>query len=278
MSFQPTIPLAGLAGWRFLERTLPAQQATFEKGPQLKREIAYFKEQIAGITSAEQLVADRQLLKVALGAFGLEQDLGKRAFVRKILEEGTDDPASMANRLTVPAYKQLAETFGFGNVRGARTADPGFADKITAQFRVRQFEVAVGEVSDDMRLALNFRREIATLAHGPDGAGWYSVLGSKPLRNVFEAAFGLPKEFAAIDIDRQREVLADKARGLFGEGGLAVFKNPANVQRILDRFLVRAQLEAGPDPNAPGSAALALLQRANAAGSQGLFNLLAARG
>ena len=35
MSFQPTIPLAGIAGWRFLERTQAAQQAAFEKGPEL---------------------------------------------------------------------------------------------------------------------------------------------------------------------------------------------------------------------------------------------------
>jgi Protein of unknown function (DUF1217) len=278
MSFRPTIPLAGIAGWRLLERTLPAQQAAFDKGSQLQREIADFKAKIAGIASAEQLVADRQLLKVALGAFGLEQDLDKRAFVRKILEEGTDDPRSMANRLTAPAYKKLADAFGFGNAGGARTADPGFADKIAAQYRLNQFEVAVGEVNDDMRLALNFRREIAELAQKPAGGGWYEVLGSKPLRRVFEAAFGLPKEFAAIDIDRQREILADKTRGLFGEGGLAVFKEPAHVERVIDRFLVRAQLEAGPDPNAPGASALALLQSANATGSQGLWNLLAARG
>jgi hypothetical protein len=36
-----------------------------------------------------------------------------------------------------------------------------------------------------MRLAMNFRREIADLAVG-EGGSWFSVLGSTPLREVFE--------------------------------------------------------------------------------------------
>src|SRR5690606_39015084 len=94
MSFQPTIPMGGLAGWRFLERTAAAQRAAFERGPELARDIAYFQERIAAVGSAEELVADRRLLKVALGAFGLEDEIDKKAFVRKVLEGGTDDPRS----------------------------------------------------------------------------------------------------------------------------------------------------------------------------------------
>jgi hypothetical protein len=30
VSFQPTIPIGGLAGWRFLERTQASQRAAFE--------------------------------------------------------------------------------------------------------------------------------------------------------------------------------------------------------------------------------------------------------
>ena len=51
MSFQPIIPLAGIAGWRFLERTQATQQAAFEKGPELKRDIAYFEEKIGAVTT-----------------------------------------------------------------------------------------------------------------------------------------------------------------------------------------------------------------------------------
>ena len=251
MSFQPQIPLAGIAGWRFLERTQAAQQAAFEKGPELARELAYFAEKIASVETAAELVADRRLLKVALGAFGLEGEIDKKAFVRKVLEEGTVDPDAFANRLTDPAWRKLAEAFGFGNPGGARTADAGFAARIAAAYKTRAFEAAVGEADNDMRLAMHFRREMAELSKGEEGASWYLVLGSKPLRAVFEKAFGLPTQFGQIDVDRQRDTLRDKTAGMFGADNLAAFQDPAKVEKIIHRFLARAQIEAGISADHP---------------------------
>jgi len=277
MSFQPQIPLSGIAGWRFLQRTEASQQAAFAKGPELRRDVAYFEEKIGTITSAAELVADFRLFKVALGAFGLEGEIDKRAFLRKVLEEGTLDPAAFANRLTNPAFGALAEAFGFGNPGGARTADAGFAAKITAAYKTRAFEGAVGEANNSMRLAMNFRREIAELAAG-EGASWYKVLGSKPLREVFEKAYGLPVQFGQIDIDRQRDTLRDKTSALFGKDNLAAFQDPAAVEKIINRFLARAQVEEGISATTPGAGALTLLQNMNSGGgSLGLFNLLASR-
>ena len=134
----------------------------------------------------------------------------------------------------------------------------------------------MGGADNDMRLAMNFRREIAELAAG-EGGSWYSVLGSKPLRQVFEKAFGLPKAFGQIDIDQQREVLRDKTSALFGTDKLTAFQDPADVEKLIDRFLARAQIEAGASATSPGAGALALLQSMNAGGSEGLLNLLASR-
>jgi hypothetical protein len=97
---------------------------------------------------------------------------------------------------------------------------------------------------------------------------------------VMEMAFGLPKEFAKVDIDRQAETLRDRTRTMFGEGGLAVFKDSANVEKLINRFLARSQIETGLSLNAPGSGALTLLQNITGTGpgsSDGLINLLAAR-
>ncbi|HRO11248.1 DUF1217 domain-containing protein [Amaricoccus sp.] len=276
MSFQPVVPLGGIAGWRFLERTQASQQASFEKGAELQRDIAYFQEKIGGIGSAADLVADRRLLKVALGAFGLEGEIDKKAFIRKIMDEGTTDPAALANRMTDKSWYKLAEAFGFGDAGGAKTGDVGFAAKIVAAYKTRAFEVAVGDADNNMRLAMNFRREIAELAQG-EGGSWYSLLGSKPLREVVEKAFGLPTAFGQIDIDQQREILRDKASALFGSDSLAVFQDAANVEKVINRFLARAQIEEGVSSTSPGAAALTLLQSMNDSGSQGLLNLLASR-
>ena len=276
MSFQPQIPLTGPAGWRFLERTQAAQQAAFEKGPQLARETAYFAENIGGVTSAADLVADRRLLKIALGAFGLEGEIDKKAFIRKVLDEGTDNPASIANRLSAPGFRRFAEAFGFGNASGARTAAPGFADGVVTAYKTRAFEAAVGETNNDMRLAMNFRREMAELSQG-EGGSWYTVIGSTPLREVVEKAYGLPKEFGQIDVDRQRDLLREKTSALFGSANLTAFAETANVEKVIDRFLARAQLESGVSGTFRSSAALSLLQNAASGNSNGIYNLLLAR-
>jgi hypothetical protein len=270
--------MAGIAGWRFLQRTQAAQQAAFEKGPQLARDVAYFAEKIGEVTTAADLVADRRLLKVALGAFGLEGEIDKRAFIRKVLEEGTTEPGSFALRLSDPAFRKLSAAFGFGDLGGAKTGNAGFAATIIAAYKTRAFEVAVGETDNDMRLAMNFRREMAELAaQGGEGASWYAVLGSKPLREVFEKAFGLPSQFAQVDIDRQRDVMADRTDALFGDGTLSAFRDPAAVEKIINRFLARAQIEAGISTTSPAAAALTLLRSASGDASQGLLNLLASR-
>lgn len=114
MGYQPIIPLSGISGWRFLQRTSEKQQAAFEKSADLARDMAYFRENIASVKTAEDLVADRRLLNVALTAFGLEGEIKKKAFIRKALEEGTGD-GSMAARMTDKAWKNFSAAFGFGD-------------------------------------------------------------------------------------------------------------------------------------------------------------------
>jgi len=79
---EPLLPLGGYAGWRFLSSSLESQMARFADSPAQARDIAYFREKIAGITDAGALVSDFRALRVALGAFGLQDDLPNRAFIR----------------------------------------------------------------------------------------------------------------------------------------------------------------------------------------------------
>ena len=71
MSFQPIILGPGLVGWQFLQRSYESQFEAFNKTPQLKRDASYFLDEIGNVNTAQELVSDRKLLTVALGAFGL---------------------------------------------------------------------------------------------------------------------------------------------------------------------------------------------------------------
>lgn len=244
MSFQPIVPLGGYAGWSFLTRTLDRQQAAFDQSPALARDTDYFAAKIATIDSAEALVADRRLMRVALGAFGLGDDIDSRHFIRTVLEEGSVDDSALANKLSDKRYRALAEAFGFGPGETPRTATPGFAADMVAAYRRQSFEIAVGEQDTSLRLALNLDRELTELVESrqSDEAAWLSVMGSAPLREVFDTAFGLPEGFAALDLDDQLATYRSKALQRFGSSDLAQFAEPDQREALVRAYLVQAQL------------------------------------
>lgn len=244
MTFTPIVPIGGFVGWSFLKRTQEAQKNTFEQTPQLKRDDEYFREKIATTTSAEDLVKDSRLLRVALGAFGLDDDLPNKYFIRKILEDGTQDSSALANRLSNGQYKKLSDAFGFGEGGTPLTIGEGFADKILASYKERQFERAVGEKNNDMRLALNAERELLNLANSDSSerSKWFNILGNTPLKKIFETTFNLPTAFGTLDVDKQVDILERRTESMFGTSDIAQFADSENMDRLVRQFFVQSQL------------------------------------
>lgn len=259
--FQPAIPLGGYAGFKVFERTAARQQDAFAEQASVRRDLAHFRERIGDIAKPSDLVADRRLLAVALGAFGLEDEIGKRALIRRIADEGVLDPASFANRLNDPRWRAFAAAFSAESLALGRFQSAASREDIAARFIERSFERAVGEVDGDMRLALNFRREIKAIAGGAnvDRVGWLQIMGQRPLRIVAEAALGLPSSLASLDVDRQRAAFEEKSAAVFGTKSPQAFLDDANVETSIRRYFARASAQAGASADTRGQAALSLL-------------------
>ena len=276
MTFTPVIPLSGYAGWTFLKRTMDTQKAALAASPEVARDADYFRSKIGTVDTADELVGDRRLLGVALGAYGLDADINNKAFVKKVLADGTLDTTDLANKLANKQYYAMSSAFGFGDysVPGTKLSD--FADKTIAAWTDQKFEQAVGAQDNNLRLALNAQRELGTLAgkDSSDNTLWYSVLGSAPLRQVFQGALGLPSSFSSIDLDQQVKVLKEKVAQDYGEGGVKAFSDPANVETLVRRFLIRSDAQSSGTGNSSGSIALQLLSGSVGKASDGGGGLL----
>ena len=261
MSFAPVLPIGGYAGWAFLKRTMQSQTAVMLAQPAMQRDEAYFRERIGRVNSADELVADRRLLRITLEAFGLEGDLDNRFFIRKVLGDGTLDPGALSNRLADKRYHGLATAFGFGDLAVPRNRISDFADRMLAQRQQRVFETAVGTRDESLRLALNARRELPEVLrrNQSDDARWFTIMGQPPLRQVFETAFGLPKAFGALDIDRQLGIFKEKARAVLGSDSPARLAEPEVVESLIRRFLLRAEPGSTVPFGVRGAGALQLL-------------------
>ncbi|MCX7286980.1 MAG: DUF1217 domain-containing protein [Rhodobacterales bacterium] len=263
MTFQPVLPLGGYTGWTFLKRTMVRQQALQMAAPIQQRDETYFRDRIGKVQTAEQLVSDKRLLRISLTAFGLEGDVNSKAFIQKVLEGGTLKEGSLANKLADKQYQKLSSAFGFGDYSVPRTKISTFPEEILVQFRARSFETSVGAQNNTYRLALNAERELPLLAAKgiSDAAKWFSILGNPPLREVVQTALGLPKSFAAIDLDQQVSVLKEKMGATFGASDVGQFSDPARMESLVQRFILRADARDQGSGLSPAAIALTLLRR-----------------
>jgi hypothetical protein len=263
MTFSPAIIGTGYAGWTSLKRSQTVQAAALAKSPKIRLDEDYFRAKIGAVTTADDLVNDRRLLKVALTAFGLEADLNSKAFIRKVLTDGTLKTDALANKLTDKQYLKFSGAFGFGDFSIPRTKLSDFADKTLALYRTRVFEAAVGDTNTDFRLALNAEREIAALAKktNSEDSKWFTIMGNTPMRTVMQTALGLPTSVASLDLDRQLGIFKERAASVFGDATVAQFTNPEKVEKLVKTYLLRSEIASYSAQNSRSSAVLTLLSQ-----------------
>ncbi len=244
--FQPALPISGLEGWRFLQRTYDSQFQAFTESVTLKRDTDYFRENISSITTGEELVNDRRMLTVALGAFGLQDDVNNKFFIQRMLDDGTTNDDALANKFVDARYKEFSEAFGFGPGEIPKTLFSGFADNIVDRFHRQSFEVAVGEQDQTLRVALAAEREIGEMASedGSERQNWFLMMGKPAMRELFQTSLGLPSSMSQIDIDKQVEIFADRSSSVFGVSDPAAFAAPELQNRLLSRYTALSQINS----------------------------------
>lgn len=262
MSFQPVIVGSGLVGWNFLKSTQDTQREVFESSAEITRDTDYFLANIGSVTSAEDLVSDRRLMTVALGAFGLQDDIDNKFFIQKVLQEGTSDSSALANKLAEESYKSLANAFEFDSILGPRTQYAGFGEEIVEKYRAQEFEIAVGDQDNSLRLALNLQRALPDLSEKStsDDGKWFQVMGTTALRTVFETALGLPDSFSQLDIDHQLEIFREKSERRFGAGEIDELASGEYLEKVIQTYLLQEQVQSF-EASGSGQVALTLLSQ-----------------
>ncbi len=263
MTYVPALAGTGYFGWAALKRSQPLHTQALANSAMIRRDEDYFRAKIGGVRSADDLVNDRRLLRVALTAYGLEGDLGSKAFVKKVLTDGTLDPEALANRLSDKQYLKFSAAFGFGDFATPRTQMSDFADKTLALYRARSFEAAVGQTNGDYRLALNAERELPALAgkSSSEDTKWYTILGNVPLKTVMQTALGLPSSVSTLDIDRQLALYKDRAKAVFGSDSVSQFTAPETMGKLIKTYHLRAEVAAYDGGSVRASAVIGMLSQ-----------------
>lgn len=273
MPIPPSLIGGSLSGYAFLKATQDRQQATFESSSDIQRNVDGMREKLAEPFTLDDLMGDRQLLLPVLESFGLESEINKGAFVRRIIAEGPDDSSGFAQRLNNDDFIELARVLE-ADSDGFIRLSAASVDDLVQNYQDQAFQTAVGEQEPDLRLALNFENEIGDLASSSasDRSFWFKVIGNSPLMEVFTSAFILPTGFSNLDVDKQADYLQNRAEQKLGDDPRAALATKDGVDNTIKDFLLQRQIENGPGALTPGASALALL--GGGLGTQSLLSLV----
>lgn len=273
--FQPVVTSSGIGGWNFLQATYDRQLTSFSESPQIRNDQEYMLEKLSQPIDKKDFLDDQRLLRVTMTAFDLGGEEWKRGFVDKVLTEVADPESSFLARLNNQPYTRYAEAFEPSLDGKIRLSETALAD-IATKFETASFEAALGEVDNNMRLALNFQSDIATLVGdgANEEAALFRILGDVPVRSVLESALSLPSELRQLPIERQAEIVKDKLSSSFGINNISDLTKPDNVERVVQRYLALSSIDQAASSTTPGAIALALLNPSTGLGgtaSQNLF-------
>jgi hypothetical protein len=137
--------------------------AQFQKWPSYAQSVTYYRDNIAKVTSVDDLLNNRKLLTVALSAFQLEGSIDQQGLLRKLLTQDPTATGSLAQQLLDPRFKQFAQAFaGLRSDGGTSVQNPTSINTVLAGYQANEYAKWVSNNYNDptIRQALFFQQTV----------------------------------------------------------------------------------------------------------------------
>lgn len=225
--------ISTLTSYNMLTRDLDKSLALKAAESANARETAYFRENIGSVETIDEFLGDYRLYSYAMRAFGLDDMIFAKAYMRKVLEEGVSDTGSFANTLLDERFKEFATTFDFASYGRSTTQLEVVTKGVVEKYNRAMLETDAGEENEGVRLALYFQRK------APEINSYYDILADKALTKFFQVTFSLPETMSSIDVEQQVKLLGK----VFD---LSALKDPEELEHLTKRFTVMYDINENP--------------------------------
>lgn len=217
-----------ISSYQQVANNLPRSLSQIAQRPDVARESAYYLQHIGQIKSIDDFLKDDRVYRYAMTAYGLQDMIFGKAFMRKILTEGVDGSKSFALQLTDPRFRAFAAAFNF-KANGADTTTQSAVQQPVVDKYVRvQLEADAGDSDEGLRLALYFQRM------APQASSAYGLMGDSALYKVVQTALGLPASYSNVDVAKQAAYIESKIN-------IADLQDPAKLNKFIARFAANWQ-------------------------------------
>ncbi|WP_377276152.1 DUF1217 domain-containing protein [Rhizobium sp. R86522] len=209
---------------RFLddnERTAAREAAT--------KKAEVYQERIQSIDTVKELLADRDVIDVVIGAYGLDPEDVTDDFLKQVFASDLSDPKSFVNQQPDGRWAELVASFNF-DANGNLTRETigtvqqrGETLETVNKYLRQTLEETEGASNEAVRLALYFERT------APNITDAYGLIADDALMAVFRTTFGFSDEFSNMDVDQQARIINDNL-------DLADLQDPTKLERFLQRY------------------------------------------
>ena len=103
------------ASYNSVVRNLQQSLRRVAQQPEVARNAAYYKENIGKVKTVDEFLKNDRLYQYAMKAYGLQDMIYAKAFMRKVLDSNLLDANSFANKLTDKRFREFAAAFSFTN-------------------------------------------------------------------------------------------------------------------------------------------------------------------
>ena len=224
--------LTATANYRIVSENLPRSLDRVADKPDVSRQTEHYLKNIGNVKSVDDFMSDDRLYRYAMKAFGLEDMTYAKAFMRKVLEEGTDKKDSFANNLADRRYREFAEAFNFQRHGAATTAFGRTQQGTVDKFYRQTLEEDAGAEDEGVRLALYFARK------APNVESIFGLLADPALLKVTQTMLGISEATGALDIDKQAAMFEKRIK-------VEDLKDPEKLQKLITRFTSMWEMQKG---------------------------------
>jgi hypothetical protein len=213
--------------------------ARLAKDPQFTRQMDAFAKAAAKATDVKAALRDPRILNVLLPALGLPDAVGQPGLALRALTADPASPDGLLARLPDSRWKAAAATLNLGT-RGIEVLrDPKVQASLAAGLRKLAWQGELDSAQPGTGDALLFRERAAGVN------GIYGALADPVVRRVLTTALGLPQQIVVQPIETQARLLASRL-------DLAKLKDPREVAKLAERYVVAASANGGGATDASG--------------------------
>ena len=215
--------LSTIADYTRLTTDMSKSLTQVEAQPDVSRDTAYYMANIGNVKSIDDFLNNYKLYSYAMKAFGLDDMIYAKAFMRKVLTEGVATSDTFANKLSDSRYRDFAAAFNFAALGANATQATQATTGTASQYATQTLEQNAGDQNEGLRLALYFTRKASSITSA------YQILADKALTQVVQTTFGWSATVSSGDIDAQAQMITNKIT-------LTDFQDPTKVTKFVQRF------------------------------------------